>query len=596
MVIDECKKVTHFTFQLFHPTFSPALPLPPVGGAGCIFAAAMNYYVLPLLFALVLPSFTFGQLDPDSIVIAHMRSDVRFLANDSLEGRESGTPGEKIAADHVAEQFKAIGLEPMGDNGTYLQAFTFNGQPVLGPANRLNIGRSLLKLNEQFYPLAFSASNGVRGKVMKVGYGIEAPELDRNDYANIETQGRIVAINISSPDGIHPHSKFLAYHDLHARAEKAVEKGAIGVLFYTDDADVELPSEKLNAKITACSVPVVFVKGNLHIDLIVDNNPCVINTDIQRPQLTAFNVVGLLDNGAENVAVIGAHFDHLGWGDDGSLHRGEKAIHNGADDNASGVATIIQLARDLKKMENAKANDVLFIAFSGEEKGLFGSNYWTKHPTLPIAELNYMVNLDMVGRLDSAGVIGINGVGTSPAWADVDSLVAGNLKVKTTSSGVGPSDHTSFYLQGIPAIHFFTGTHEDYHKPSDDEEKINYEGMVRVMNYIEALIVDLNDNGKLEFTKTVDTDSEDVPRFKVTLGVVPDYLFDGKGMRIDGVTEGKPASNAGLKPGDIVIKMGPVDVTDMMSYMKGLSVFEKGDTAPVTVVREGKEIETEVTF
>ncbi|MFZ1331599.1 MAG: M28 family peptidase [Flavobacteriales bacterium] len=556
----------------------------------------MNYYLITLFTCLAAPLIVHGQPEPDSIAIAHMQTDVRFLASDALEGRESGTPGEKLAADHVVEQFKFIGLKPMGDDGTFLQAFTFNGQPELGSANRLNIGRSVLKLNEQFYPLAFSASAGVRGKVMKVGYGIDAPDLDQNDYANIETQGRIVAINISSPDGIHPHSKYLAYHDLHARAEKAIEKGAIGVLFYTDDPDVEVPSEELNAKVTACKVPVVFVKGNLHIDLIVDNNPCVINTDIQRPQLTAYNVVGLLDNGAEHVAVMGAHFDHLGWGDEGSLHRGEKAIHNGADDNASGVATIIQLARDLTNIENAKANDVLFIAFSGEEKGLFGSNYWTKHPTVPIEELNYMINLDMVGRLDTSGVIGINGVGTSPAWADVDSLAAGDLRTKTTSSGVGPSDHTSFYLQGVPAIHFFTGTHEDYHKPSDDEEKVNYEGMVRVMRYIEALVVDLNDNGKLEFTKTMDTNSEDVPRFKVTLGVVPDYLFDGNGMRIDGVTEGKPASNAGLRPGDVVIKMGPVDVTDMMSYMKGLSVFNAGDTAPVTVVRDGKEIETSVTF
>ncbi|MCB0764306.1 MAG: M28 family peptidase [Flavobacteriales bacterium] len=551
-----------------------------------------------LLIALlgIAPLWGRAQLMPDPAALDSMRSAVRFLANDALEGREAGTPGERAAAEYVAARFKAMGLVPKGDDGGYLQAFTFNAQPVLGPNNRLNIGRSVLTLGEQFHPLAFSASAGVRGKLLKVGYGIQAPELDRMDYNDQDVKGRIVAINISSPDGIHPHSKFLAYHDLHARAEKAAALGAVGVLFYTDDPDVTTPSAELSAKVQACSVPVMFVKGNIHIDLVVDNNPCVMNADIQRPQSTAYNVVGMLDNGMADVVVIGAHFDHLGWGDEGSLHRGEKAIHNGADDNASGVAVMIQLARDLRQLPGSKANDILFIAFSGEEKGLFGSNYWTKNPTVPVSELNYMVNLDMVGRLDSAGSIGLNGVGTSPAWAEVDSLPDGNLKVKTTASGVGPSDHTSFYLQGVPAIHFFTGTHADYHKPSDDEEKINYPGMLRVTRYIEALIAALNDNGKLAFTKTQDANSEEVPRFKVTLGVVPDYLYDGKGMRIDGITEGKPAANAGLEVGDVVIRMGTVDVVDMMSYMKGLSAFNKGDTAPVKVLRNGSELEKQVTF
>ncbi|MBK6341688.1 MAG: M28 family peptidase [Flavobacteriales bacterium] len=257
---------------------------------------------------------------------------------------------------------------------------------------------------------------------------------------------------------------------------------------------------------------------------------------------------------------------------------------------------MLQLARDLAEYDHTRSNDYLFIAFSGEEKGLYGSNYWTKNPTVPVAELNYMINLDMVGRLDSAGAIGINGVGTSPAWAEVNRNLVGNLNVKTTTSGIGPSDHTSFYLQGVPAIHFFTGTHADYHKPTDDEEKINYEGMLRVARHIESLIATLNDDGKLAFTKTEDVSTEDTPRFKVTLGVVPDYLYDGKGMRIDGITEGKPAANAGLKVGDVVVKLGAIDVADMMGYMKALAQFNKGDTAKVKVLRAGKEVETDVTF
>ena len=553
---------------------------------------------IALLSALAIsPVLLFAQLQSDVDALDQMRYDVKYLSSDLLEGREAGTPGEKLAADYVAAKFGNVGLVPYGDSASYLQAFTFQADPFLGPANSLQIGRSPLKLEEAYSVLPFSAPGVVRGKLLKAGFGIDAPGLGREDYTGLDVKGRVVAMLIGSPDGIHPHSKFLAYHDLQLRAEKAAELGAIGVVFYTDDKGTDEPSFHLSAKTKACSIPVVYLKGDRHVDLAMDNNPVVINVDIQREQRTAYNVVGLLDHGKENVVVIGAHFDHLGWGDEGSLHRGEKAVHNGADDNASGVAVMLQLARDLLEMDRSRANDYLFIAFSGEEKGLFGSNHWTKHPTLPIEQLNYMINLDMVGRLDTGtNVIGINGVGTSPAWAEVDRVLVGDLKVKTTTSGIGPSDHTSFYLKNVPAIHFFTGTHGDYHKPSDDEEKINYDGMLRVTRYIESLVTTLNDDGKLVFTKTADADTANTPRFKVTLGVVPDYLYDGKGMRIDGITDGRPASKAGLQVGDIVVKLGDIEVTDMMAYMKGLSLFNKGDTAPIKVLREGKNVETTVTF
>ncbi|MBK8500143.1 MAG: M28 family peptidase [Flavobacteriales bacterium] len=349
--------------------------------------------------------------------------------------------------------------------------------------------------------------------------------------------------------------------------------------------------------------------------MAIDGNPCVISADIKREKRTAYNVVGLLDNGAPNVVVIGAHLDHLGYGAEGSLHRGEPAIHNGADDNASGVAVLLQLARDLSDKESgagqqAHANDYLFVAFSGEEKGLYGSNYWTKNPTVPISEINYMINMDMVGRLDSARHLAISGTGTSPLWDSVlaelrkpvpirgkrGAFNADTLSIKTSAGGVGPSDHTSFYLQGVPAIHFFTGTHADYHKPSDDEDKINYEGMLRITRFIESMLTRLDSKPKLPFTKTEEANKEDAPRFKVTLGVVPDYMFDGKGMRIDGLTEGKPAANAGLKVGDVVVKLGSLEITDMMSYMKALAVFNKGDTAKVKVMRDGQALEADVTF
>lgn len=555
----------------------------------------MRNVLLPAL--LLLPVIGAAQLLSDTDALDQMRYDVQYLASDRLEGREAGTPGEKLAVDYIAAKFGNVGLMPYGTNASYLQPFTFQAEPQRGANCALQLGRKKPKLDEQWLPLGFSASSVARGKVLKLGYGIVSPELNYADYPDsLNLKDRVVAFSVSSPDGIHPHSKYLAHHDLMARAQRAADRGAAAVLFYNDDPTAPAPDGKLSAKVKPIGIPVIFLKGELYEQLVIDNNPCVINVDIVREEKTAYNVVGMIDNGAPNVVVIGAHLDHLGYGDEGSLHRGEPAIHNGADDNASGVAVMLQLARDLAEYDHTRANDYLFIAFSGEEKGLYGSNYWTKNPTVPISELNYMINLDMVGRLDSTGAIGINGVGTSPAWDEVTRNLVGNLKVKTTNSGIGPSDHTSFYLQGVPAIHFFTGTHADYHKPTDDEDKINYPGMLRVTRFIESLIATLNYDGKLAFTKTEEVNTENTPRFKVTLGVVPDYLYDGKGMRIDGLTEGKPAANAGLKVGDVVVKLGAVEVNDMMGYMKALGQFNKGDTAAIKVLRGGKEVDAQVTF
>ena len=384
----------------------------------------------------------------------NIKQDVVFLADDKLEGRATGTEGEKEAANYIATRFKEIGIAPKGTQG-YLQAFTFT------------------------------------------------PKTD-------------------------PHQE---------------------AVFTSQDST---------------------------------------------GTVTGYNVIGFLDNNAPNTVVIGAHYDHLGYGDEGSLHRGEeKAIHNGADDNASGVAVMLDVAGKLKT-EN-KGNNYIFIAFSGEEMGLLGSNYFVKNPTLSKENLNYMINMDMVGRLKVDSTLAVYGVGTSPIFKQT--LTANNtaFKIVENESGVGPSDHTSFYLQDIPVLHLFTGQHEDYHKPSDDFDKLNYEGMNLISSYVFDIVTDLDDNGKLPFRKTKN-ESDKTPRFKVSLGVVPDYLFDGNGMRIDGISEDKPAQKAGLQKGDIVIKLGDSSVTDMMSYMRALSVFEKGDSTKVVVDRNGKPIEAPIKF
>ena len=309
-------------------------------------------------------------------------------------------------------------------------------------------------------------------------------------------------------------------------------------------------------------------------------------------QIFSKNVIGFIDNGAKNTVVIGAHYDHLGYGGQGSLHVG-KEIHNGADDNASGTALMLDLANQLK-FDNFN-NNYLFIGFSGEEMGLLGSNYFVKNPTIDLSSINYMINLDMVGRLKEDKSLAIYGVGTSPIFKQTINSNNDSFNIIENESGVGPSDHTSFYINDIPVLHFFTGQHADYHKPSDDPDKINYQGVKEISDYIFSLISDLNDNGRIAFRKTKN-ESEEVPRFKVSLGVMPDYMFNKGGMRIDAVTEDRPGYKAGLIKGDIVIKLGEDDVEDMMSYMKALSKFESGDTTFVVVKREQDTIKKKVTF
>lgn len=325
------------------------------------------------------------------------------------------------------------------------------------------------------------------------------------------------------------------------------------------------------------------IKSNPHDDAPAADDPVI----------DGYNVVGYLDHSAEKTIVLGAHYDHLGYGSEGSLHTGEKAIHNGADDNASGVASILAMAEELK---SKKYNDhnYLFIAFSGEEKGLWGSNYFAKNPTIAKEKMNMMVNLDMVGRLNEDRQIAVHGVGTSPSFdATLDNENTYQLKTTKQLSGVGPSDHTSFYLEDIPVLHFFTGQHEHYHKPGDDSHLVNYDGIVDISNYIVDIVESVDT--PLEFNKTKD-ESAETPDFKVTLGVIPDYLFSGKGMRIDGVREGRPAGNAGLLKGDIVKQMDTIQIVDMMSYMKALGVFEPGSTVEVVVERDGEMIKEDVTF
>ena len=313
---------------------------------------------------------------------------------------------------------------------------------------------------------------------------------------------------------------------------------------------------------------------------------------------SANNVVGFLNNKAPYTIVIGAHYDHLGLGHDkNSLDANpEGKIHNGADDNASGTAGVLELARYFASNKITEPYNFLFICFSGEELGLIGSKKWCENPDVDLKTINYMINMDMIGRLnDSTKKLIVYGVGTSPVFVPLIDSITTTFSIKKDSSGIGPSDQTSFYLKDIPVLHFFTGQHQNYHKPSDDIASINFKGEVAVLEYIREVIEKTYPYSKLSFTKTRNPDTGK-SSFKVTMGVMPDYTFDGKGMRIDGVTENKPAFKAGIQTGDIVRKLGDMDVTNVQDYMKALSKFKKGDSTKIEVLRKTTVLLLDLTF
>lgn len=316
------------------------------------------------------------------------------------------------------------------------------------------------------------------------------------------------------------------------------------------------------------------------------------------PVLTSRNVVGFLDNGADHTIIIGAHYDHLGLGHDrNSLDANPHGkIHNGADDNASGTAGVLELARYFAKNGVRERHNFLFICFSAEELGLIGSKKYTERPTIDLSKAHFMLNMDMIGRLNEERRLVVGGVGTAPDFVPlIERLPKGNFFVKMDSSGVGPSDHTSFYLKNIPVLFFFTGQHADYHKPTDDVGKVNFPGQKAVLDFAVQLIEALDQKPKLAFQPTR-SNTEDTPRFRVTLGIMPDYTFEGEGVHVDGVTEGKPAARAGLQRGDRIIALGDMEVHTVREYMQALSKFQKGDTTTVRFVRGNETLVREVTF
>ena len=529
--------------------------------------------------------------------MVQLKRDVKYLASDDLLGRATGTEGEKLSAEYIARAFAANKLEPKGEQG-YFQKFSVTTLRIANKNSVFNVNGKALALYAEYYPLSYSANEmEANSAVVDASFGIVSD--DRNDYKGIEAKGRIVGINIGSPDGIHPHSKYLAWHGIAIRVDEAIKHGAVAVVFYRSSENVEKPSGELGLKMEPSSIPVVFL-DHVKRDLS-DFSYATVKVSILTDVDTGYNVIGFNDNGAENTIIIGAHHDHLGQGQHGnSLAENANEIHNGADDNASGTAALVSLAKLLKRAKKwNKNNNYLFIAFSGEEMGFIGSKHFVEHPTIDLKKVNYMINMDMIGMLNEEKVLIINGVGTSPQFTtainEINKSMTGVNSTTLGVSGIGPSDHTSFYLNGIPSLHYFTGAHAHYHKPTDDIENLNYVGEVFVIQHIVDLIEALNGQGKIPYTKTQDESKDGGGKsrmnLEVTLGVVPNYGFDGEGMQVDAVREGKPGAIAGMQAKDIVISLGGATIGNMQDYMNALRSLKKGDSADV-VVRRGDEVLT----
>ncbi len=527
----------------------------------------------------------------DKQLLSNLKTHVTFLASDALEGRRTGTKGEQLAAEYIKTFFAQNGASPKGTEG-FFQPFEVSEGSQINAGTHLTINDNNLALHTDFFPLSFSANASIEG--------MPSPALQETGMPWFIDIKEMLQENISNPH-------YDAGEAIKNKAVQIESRGATALFIYNTSAAEDGLVFRGKEGAAPVGIPVVYITKQAAAKYLNDESASLdikLKTDIGPKTRKGINVVGYIDNGAASTIVLGAHYDHLGWGEDGnSMQRGVHQIHNGADDNASGTAALMELVRLIKASKRVQ-NNYLFIAFSGEELGLYGSKHWVENPTINFNAINYMINMDMVGRLnDSVKTITVGGFGTSPVWAQAygtkgkGALYSTNLSFKFDSSGSGPSDHTSFYRKNVPVLFYFTGLHTDYHKPTDDHEKINYTGEASIVKHILSLIEHTDKTGKkAPFTKTKEQQTTTSARFSVSLGIMPDYTFSGAGVRADAVIENRAAEKAGLKAGDVITALGDSKVTSVESYMQALSKFKKGDKTTVSFSRGSEDSSATVEF
>ncbi len=598
-------------------------------------------YVLVIL-AFAVSSAAFGQKATRSE--SRLKRDLQYLASAQLEGRRTGEQGATYAAGYIANQFAQIKLKPgaTGANGkaNFLQTFPYIAGVKLGKENSLSltVGGTAVNpmLQKDWLPLGFSQNAALpQTAVVFAGYGIDAKKDARyNDFADIDVRGKLILIFDGTPDAGNPHSPFARF-DIHTKANIAKENGAAGILVIAagdDFAKDRLAKLSYDRMLGETAVPVAGISRALAQKIlnlsdgeqlaeiakwtamkkdapegirveVVGNKPATasLKVELEKQTVDAYNVIGILEGRdprlKREAIVIGAHYDHLGRGGAGSLAANSTDIHFGADDNASGTSAIMELARRFAK-EKDNERTIIFIAFGGEEEGLLGSKYYTEHPIFPIENTVAMINLDMVGRLKD-NKLTVGGMGTAGEWRSILDTFSSKTEfpefadfdLQLNEDGFGPSDHSSFYAKKIPVLFFFTGTHLDYHKPSDTAEKINYDGLLKITDYIEKIAMRIDAAPKRP-TYAVARSSGTMGRrgFNVSLGTIPSYGDSTDGLVLDGVRDGSPAAKAGLKGGDKVVKLAGHDVRNIQDYTFVLGEMKAGEEYEVVVIRGAERL------
>ena len=584
------------------------------------------FFSLLILFAFV--SICSQNISNPEITAEEIEDHITFLASDELEGRDSGTKEIKEAADYIANEFSSYGLVP-AFNDNYFQEFSFIKTIELTDKNSLTflVKENEVKpeLKEDYITVPFSGNADANAKLVFAGFGISAADLEYDDYDGIDLKDKIVIVLRNTPEPNVPHSEFDMHSPLRKKASVARDKGAAAIIFInpydenkTTDDLVEFSYDRGGqiGGFSAVSIKRSFVEQLFQsegfnfkevYDKIIEtkkpssfelkNSSAKISTEVKEVEAISWNVGGYLEGNDPELknewVIIGAHFDHLGMGGEGSLYRGdEPQIHNGADDNASGTTGVLELAEKFASQKDKLKRSIAFFTFSGEELGLLGSNYLVNNLPFPDENAVTMINMDMIGRLKDSSLI-VYGTGTSSSWKDVlNKYNDYGFKLTFNDEGFGPSDHSSFYGMKIPVLFFFTGTHEDYHKPSDDAEKINLKGQENILNYVYDVVAEIDRNTERPDYLLVETKtSGQMFARKVYVGTVPDFASNVDGYKISGVSEGSPAQLAGLKGGDIIISFGGKKISNIYDFTYALGDFVPGDEVDV-IVKRGEEEKT----
>ncbi|NQV49038.1 MAG: M20/M25/M40 family metallo-hydrolase [Candidatus Marinimicrobia bacterium] len=553
---------------------------------------------------------------------------IAYLASDDLEGRKPGTPKSDEAAAYIATHFAQLGLTLLGDAG--YQYFNVITSVKLGPKNSFSATGVEGVAGEDYTPTAFSASLALDALLSFAGYGfeIENDSVHWNDYAGLDVNGKWVMILRGSPENESRFSKYDQYASIRHKLLVARDHGAAGVIFVNgvkfDEKD-ELIELNIERNLSVATLPVIHIKRNLADQLLSSTGKTILDletvldtllaaasipvdihisaeTEVVQQEVTTQNVIALLPGNDEilrdQYIVVGAHYDHIGWGGQGSGSRrpDSSAIHNGADDNASGVAAVLEIAERLALDKHAPKRSILFMTFGAEEMGLLGSKFFTSNSLIDLNNVKQMFNLDMIGRLNPQNpTLTLGGTGTALGIEDflVKQAKGRDFTLSMTPDGYGPSDHASFYVEDIPVLFFFTGITEEYHTPADDIETINYSGEKAIADFAYDLIVDM---ASLDETFTFQQAGPKGPaaggkRGKVKMGIIPDFAAANvNGFLLGGVVPGGPAAMAGMEKGDVMISIEGRSLMNVYDYMGRIAEVKPGQRITIEVMRGAEKL------